>query len=178
MNPDVAIAHYKLGNLSSEEIVKLADIWLSEGIFTDSINFLAMETNPVMSTVGPMLESAIKELGQEVPSKPEAAKIAAIDTTRKMVSGEIDLMEGAGILYWDIHHEIEDELPDGKYLGSNLGFEKIFCWLREVWDCRDGSRLICYNDLPREEAEKRFLAHLKEESQIWLENQERMTSRT
>ena len=121
-----------------------------------------------MAEVGPMLESAIKELGLSIPSKIEAAKIAARDTMERMVSGELDLMVGANFLYWDIHHEVTDELPDGKYLGSNLGLEQIFCWLREVWDCRDGSRIICYTDLPRDQAEVKFLDHLREESEKWL----------
>ncbi|EOX3413538.1 hypothetical protein ACPFUN_003587 [Vibrio cholerae] len=171
MKPEIAISKYKLGLLSSEEIVQLADLWLTQGIFTDSLNFLAMELYPVMATVGPMFEKAIIELGLTVPSKIEAAKYLARDTIEKMVSGEIDLMVGANFLYWDVHHEITDELPDGKYLGSNLGFEHIFCWLREVWDCRDGSRILYYTDLPRDEAEVKFLIHLKEEAEAWLANQ-------
>lgn len=171
MKPEIAIAHYKLGKLSSEEIVKLADSWLEQGIFSDSINYLAMETTPIMATVGPMLENVISELGGEVPSKVLAAKIAAKDVVERMVSGDIDLMKGANFLYWDIHHEVTDELPDGKYLGSNLGFEYIFCWLREIWDCRDGSMILYYTDLPREQAEQKFLKHLKDEAEKWLESQ-------
>lgn len=171
MKPEIAISHYKLGKLSSEEIVKFADSWLEQGIFTDSINFLAMETTPIMATVGPMLETVIIELGGEVPIKINAAKIAAKDIVEKMVSGDVDLMKGANFLYWDIHHEVADELPDGKYFGSNLGFEHIFCWLREVWDCRAGSRIICYTDIPRDQAEQKFLMHLKEEAEKWLESQ-------
>lgn len=171
MKPEIAIARYKLGKLSSEEIVKLADSWLKQGIYTDSINFLAMETTPTMASVGPMLEAAINELGLEVPSKIVAARIAAKDTVEKMVSGDIDLMKGANFLYWDIHHEVEYELPDSEYVGDNLDFEHLFCWLREVWDCRDGSHIICYTDLPRAQAEQKFLEHLKDEAETWLENQ-------
>ena len=169
MKPNIAILHYKLGLLSSIDIVQLADSWLSQSIFTDTINFLAMETNPVMADVGPMLELAIVELWLKVPSKTEAAKALTTHTIKKMVSGEIDLMKGANFLYYDIHHEITDELPDGKYLGSNLGLVHVFCWLREVWDCRDGSRILYYTDIPRDEAELKFLAHLKKEAEAWLE---------
>jgi len=171
MKPETAIAHYNLGKLSSEDIVKLADLWLTQGLFTDSINLIAMEKTPVMSDVGPMLENAIAELDLPIPTKVEAAKIASKDVIEKMVSGEIDLVEGANFLYWDIHHAITDELPDETYLGTNLGFEHIFCWLREVWDCRDGSLLLYYTDLPREQAEQKVLEHLREESNKWLENQ-------
>lgn len=124
-----------------------------------------------MATVGPMFEQVIVELGVTVPSKIEAAKILTRDTIEKMVSGEIDLIAGANFLYWDVHHEITDELPDGTYLGSNLGLEHIFCWLREVWDCRDGSIILYYTNLPRDEAESKFINHLKEEAVAWLANQ-------
>ena len=171
MKPETAIAHYKLGKLSSEDIVKLADSWLAQGLFTNSINLIAMEQTPVMSDVGPMFEKAIAELGLPIPTKVEAARIAAKDIIEKMVSGKIDLIKGANCLYWDIHHEITDELPDGMYLGSNLGFEHLFCWLREVWDCRDGSRNLYYADLSTEQAEQKYLEHLREESKKWLESQ-------
>lgn len=121
-----------------------------------------------MAEVGPLFEKAIQELGIEIPSRVEAAKFAAKDTIQKMVSGEIDLMTGANFLYWDIHHEISEDLPDGEYLGSNLGLEYIFCWLREVWDCRDGSMILYHTDLPRDQAEVKFLDHIKEEAEKWL----------
>jgi hypothetical protein len=168
MNPELAISHYMLGKLTSKSIVGLANSWLENGIYTDSLNFILMETNPVMVDVGPLFESVIKELGLEVPTKVEAAKFVAKDTVQKMVSGEIDLMEGANFLYWEIHHEVIDELPDGKYLGSNLGLEHIFCWLREIWDCRDGSMILYHTDMPRKKAEVKFMEHLKEEAVKWL----------
>ena len=170
MKPENAIAHYKLGKLSSEDIVRLADLWLTQGLFTDSINLIAMEKTPMMSYVGPMLENAIGGLELPIPTKVESAKIVAREVIEKMVSGKMDLMEGANFLYWDIHHAITDELPDETYVGTNLGFEHIFCWLREVWDCRDGSRLLYYTDLPREQAEQKFMEHLRQESKKWLEN--------
>ena len=169
MKAEIAISSYKLGLLSSDNIVQIADTWLSQGIYTDSINFLAMETTPTIAYVGPLFEKAMTELGIDIPSKLDAATTLTRDTIEKMLSCEIDLMEGANFIYWNIHHEITDEFPDGKYLGSNLGLEQIFCWLREIWDCRDGSRILYYSDLPRDKAEMKFLAHLKEESEAWLE---------
>ncbi len=43
-----------------------------------------------------------------------------------------------------------------KYLGDSLGLEHIFCWLREIWDYRDGSRIVYYTDLARAKAEKKL----------------------
>jgi len=142
---------------------------LEQEIYADSLNFITMESDPIMADVGPLFESAMKELGLEIPSKVESARLLTKDTVQKMVSGEMDLMEAANFLYWDIHHEITDELPDGEYLGTNLGLEHLFCWLREIWDCRDGSIILYHTDLPREEAEVKFLEHLREEAKKWLE---------
>jgi len=168
MKPEVALSLYILDNLPSESIVNLANEWLTEGIFTESLSEIIFEKSPSMSTIGPLFESALKEIGIDTPTKIEAAKVVLKDTIQKMVSGETDLMEGANFIYWNIHHKITDELPDGEYLGTNLRLEYIFCWLREIWDCRDGSMILYYSDLPRDQAEKKFLAHLKEEAEKWL----------
>ena len=168
MKPEVAISLYKLDNLSSESIVDLANEWLKEGIFTESLSEIIFEKKPSMSTVGPLFESALKEIGIDIPTKIEAAKVALKDTIQRMVSGETDLMEGANFIYLKIYLKIIDELPDGEYVGTNLRLEHIFCWLREIWDCRDGSMILYYSDLPRDQAEIKFLAHLKEESEKWL----------
>jgi len=71
---------------------------------------------------------------------------------------------------YDVHLNIFGERPDKKYAGDSLGLEHIFCWLREIWDCRDGSIILYYSDLPRIEAEEKFKEHLIDESQKWLEN--------
>jgi hypothetical protein len=63
---------------------------------------------------------------------------------------------------------VSEDHPDEKYLGDSLGLEYLFCWLRELWDCRDGSIILHYTDLPRSEAEVKFKQHLFEASQTWL----------
>ena len=169
MKPNIAIALYVLGKLHSKQIVDLSHEWLMDGIFTDSINFISAEKKPEISVVGPLLEKAIVELGEEIPTRIEAAKIAIRDTAERMVSGIEDPLKGAEFIYWNIHHEINDELPDQEYLGDNLGLENIFCWLREIWDCRDGSMVLYYSELPRNIAEKKFFEHLVEETEKWLQ---------
>jgi len=168
MEPELAIAHYKLGQLSSDMIVNLANTWLDQGIYTYSLNCIFMCDHPIMAEVGPLFEEAMRELGLEIPTRIDAVKSLLRDTMQKMVSGEIDLMEGANFIAWNIYPEVEEDLPKGEYLGSNLGLEYIFCWLREVWDCRDGSTIFYYTHLPRDQAEIQFLRHIKEECEKWL----------
>ncbi len=170
LSPNLAIAYYQLGALSPLNLVQLSDQWLCESIFTDSINILQTHKDPKMYEVSDLFEKAMEELNVAIPTRIESAWIVAEDILQRMVAGSIDLMDGANFLYNDVHHEIDEELPDGKYLGSNLGFEHIFCWLREIWDCRDGSTLFYYTDLPRNEAEIKFQQHLMEEAVKWLDS--------
>jgi hypothetical protein len=167
--PTIAIAYYQLRLLSSNDLVTLADTWLNQGIYTDSINYLQMEKDPIMSEASELFLKAMEEMKVDIPTRVASAWIVTEDILERIVSGSIDLMDGVNFIYWDVHHEIDMELPDGKYLGSNLKLEQVFCWLREVWDCRDGSRLICHEDLSRDKAEQKFLGYLMDECQKWLE---------
>jgi hypothetical protein len=168
MTPELAIVHFQIGQLSSDEIVSLANSWLNQGIYTDALNDIFMQGTTDSYVVFPLFKTAIQKLGVAIPSRIDAAKFLARDTLQKMVSGEIDLVAGANYLSWEIHPATTAELPDGKYLGSNLGFEYIFLWIREIWDCRDGDMILYYTNLPRHQAELKFLEHLKEEAEKWL----------
>lgn len=169
MKPIKAYSLYKLGKLSSDKIAELANLWLDEGIYTDSLNDIFSTAHPNMADLSPAFEKAMKELGVNEPTRFEAAQILIKATLKEIVENKIEPDEGASFIYWDVHHELTDEIPDKEYVGDNLGLEHIFCWLREIWDCRDGSMILYYTDLPRAEAEIKFKEHLTEEAKKWLE---------
>jgi hypothetical protein len=171
MDPIEAYSLFKLGKLSSDKIVSLANLWLENNIFANSLVHLFGISKPIMSDVAPFFEKAMKELKVNKPTNLEAAKILIEITLRKIVENKLDPVEGASFLYEEIYHTLTNEIPDKKYVGDNLGLEYIFCWLREIWDCRDGSRLLYYADLPRSEAEVKFIEHLVEGAEKWLESE-------
>jgi hypothetical protein len=121
--------------------------------------------------VGLLFESAMRELDVQEITRVDAAKILIKNTLEGILAGDIDAVYGVSFLYWDVHHELYEELPDKEYVGDSLHLEHLFCWLREIWDCRNGSRLLYYTDIPRDQAELRFKEHLLEESQKWLEEE-------
>ena len=168
IEPDEAYALYILNNLNSSKIVELAITWLLNGLFTDSLNDLFWEKEPEMYVVGPMFEKLMEELDIPTLTRIEAANIVILSTLTRIVQKEIEPEVGASSIYYDVWGEVEEEYPVIKYLGDSLGLEYKFCWLREIWDCRDGSMIICYSDLPRDQAEKKFEEHLIEEAQNWL----------
>ncbi len=169
MEPVEAYSRFVLRKLRSDEIASLANSWLSNGTFTETLNQLWCEKEPVMSSVGPLFEKAMIELGVERPDRLEAARTIIRATLKRIIQSKIPPDEGAAFLYWDVYLEISAEWPNEKYAGDCLGLENIFCWLREIWDCRDGSLILYYSDLPRSEAEEKFKQHLIDESRKWLE---------
>lgn len=168
MNPDEANARFVLGKLSSDAIVRLANQWIDSGLYTEALGELCMIKSPVMSEVGPMFASAMKELGIGCPSRLEAAMLLVRVGMERVSRGCATPVEEAEYLYWDVHHEVSDINPDKEYVGDSLGLGSVFCWLREIWDCRDGSMILYHTELPRHEAEKKFIEHLKEAAAEWL----------
>lgn len=168
MMPPEANARYVLGILSSDAVVDLANEWLEAGLYSSSLGELCTVTAPVMSDVGPLFVSAMRELGVVSPTKIEAARLLVWTTLERVSTGCSNPVEEAEFLYWDVHHALASELPDKTYVGDNLGLENVFCWLREIWDCRDGSMLLYHADLPRDLAEKKFVEHLREASTRWI----------
>ncbi|MCC2525733.1 hypothetical protein [Vibrio coralliilyticus] len=168
MEPIEAYSLYILGKLSSDKIVILANSWLEKGLFTDSLNDIYWEDSPIMADVGPRFEKAIEELNINKMSRFEAANKLIELTLTRIINSELEPDVGATFLYYDVHHVINDEYPDKEFMGDSLGLEHIFCWLREIWDCRDGSRILYHTDLSRKDAEAKFNEHLIEEAQKWL----------
>lgn len=168
MNPDEANARFVLGKLSSDAIVRLANQWIDSGLYTEALGDLCIMKSPVMSDVGPMFASAMKELGIICASRLEAAILLVRFGMERISSGCATPVKEAEFLYWNVHHEVSDINPDKEYVGDSLGLDSVFCWLREIWDCRDGSMILYHTNLPRQEAEKKFIEHLQEAAAEWL----------
>lgn len=164
ISPQSAYARYRIGQLHSRDIVAVAHVWLSRGIYTDSLSELSFLNNPQMAEVAPLFEKASLELGIAMSTREDAAKYLVNETLQQIAAGTVDPVNGASYLY-ELHLEMQNELPDLEYVGDSLGLENLFAWLREVWDCRDGSLILYYTDLPRAEAESRFVAHIRDEAQ-------------
>jgi hypothetical protein len=164
MEPEEAYLRYKLGLLTSDDIAGLARSWIeSDSHFSDELVEIYTERNPTMAEVGPLFESAVRELGVPEATRQQAARSLISSTLNHIASGETDPVEGATLLY-HLHIDLSSELPDRKYVGDSLGLEHVFCWLREYWDCRDGDTILYHTDLPRKEAEKLFVQHIVEEA--------------
>lgn len=90
LSPAIAIAYYQLRLLSSADLVTLADTWLNQGIYTDSINYLQMEKNPIMSEASELFLKAMEEMKVDIPTRVASAWIVTEDIMERIVSGSID----------------------------------------------------------------------------------------
>jgi hypothetical protein len=168
IDPEEAYARYLFRELSSEEMRTLADAWLNQGMFTESLNQLCWLKEPDLFDAERLFKKSLQELEIKPPSRLEAAHLLIRITLQRIVQSQIAPEKGAEFLYFIVHSQVSEDHPDEKYLGDSLGLEYLFCWLRELWDCRDGSIILHYTDLPRSEAEVKFKQHLFEASQTWL----------
>jgi hypothetical protein len=169
MKPNQAYALYRIGKLSTPEIVELANSWLEEGLYSFHLGEIITNPDPIFKEISPLFEKAMADLGIETQTQLESAHSLMSFTLNNIVTGEIAPDIGASYLYWEVHHEITDKYPDKEFVGDNLGLEHVFCWLREIWDCRDGSMILYHTDLPRDQAEVKFKEHLIEEAKLLLE---------
>ena len=53
---------------------------------------------------------------------------------------------------------------NSKYLGSELGLERMYTWYRELQDWEDGSKLFYYNNLSRSKQRIKFVEELVNEA--------------
>lgn len=169
MRPAEAYANFRLGRLGSYEIVALAEAWIDEGLDAPSLVGLWGLRNPNIADVGPLFQRAMCELALTEPSRADAARFLVRSTLENLVAGKIDAVEGAEFVH-DVHCNVQEDLPDREYLGDSLGTQMVECWLREIWDCRDGSILFYHADLPRDQAELKFRQYLIDAAREWLES--------
>jgi hypothetical protein len=105
---EVAAALWRLGLLRSDEITGIAYRALESGHDSLSLRILAGETEPILSTVGPLFERALEEVGVPVPSAEDAGRAVARHFASAIVAGTLGPVEGARRIWWDVfgHREI------------------------------------------------------------------------
>jgi len=169
MNLSLAAAKMVLGQLSSRDLVDIAMKALQEGFDSPSLAVLAGETAPIWSEVSPLFERGLRESGVAIPSKRESIWMLLSHLLAQISSGEIDCYEGMGMIDHAIRRNLPEEFEDTRYVGDGLGMERCYTWYRELQDAEDGSMLLYYSDLPRDEAIAKFRVNLIEEARKALE---------
>ena len=109
MNLKTAAAFYKLGHLTSRDLVKIALENLDSYDNQQSLGILAGESNPEMAEVGLLFEQALAELGISQPTREEAANGVAKYIAEKITLGQISPYQGAREI-WKKAYNVVDGL--------------------------------------------------------------------
>lgn len=116
-------------------------------------------------------QQMLSELRIELPTKMEAANILLNYFMTKMIEEPTRAFELMTKIQNRIYYVIkwpENTVNSKKYVGQELGLQHMYTWYRELQDFKDGSRLLYYNELPRNEQKVKFEEHLVEEARNWL----------
>ncbi len=164
IQPIEVYSRFTLGLINGEEIIAIAKTWLEAYPDSENLNELSWQIQYIMSDISPLFIGFMAELEISKPNIQQAAILVTHETIKRIVELEVDPIEATEFLYWKVHHQMDEKFQDSEYIGDNLGLENIFCWLREYWDSQDGSMVLYYPDIPRNIAEKKYVAHIIEEA--------------
>jgi hypothetical protein len=163
-----AAAFYKLGLLTYTKLKDYSSKWLDHLDYSDRL--YDVHQDPSMSqSVSPAFEHLLHEREIDIPSEEEAVRIVLKYYLRMIVQGECDAFEGMKFIDSKLYSRIHPLHPGEEFAGQCLGLEHMYTWYRELQDAEDGSAIIYYTDLPKEEAVQKFKNHLQQEAKKLLE---------
>jgi hypothetical protein len=165
MNFKEKIANYCLGNFQLNHFPSIALTALEEGIESESMLILAgMCDRDNTFEIQQYIDSSINELKIVFPDKYTSAQILLSYYFNKMINYPELAYEIMIVIDNDIMKKVDWEnelqLPKIKYVGEELGLEKVYTWYRELQDFEDDSMLLYYNELPRNKQKEKFISNL------------------
>jgi len=89
MNIKQAASFYYFNMISSEKLPEIAMNALLEGMESESLLLLASETDKIMSTVGPLFDQCLIELGLDTKSRIDHSIEASKYYAQQLISGDI-----------------------------------------------------------------------------------------
>jgi hypothetical protein len=121
----IAAAKHALDVLESQEIPQLADDALNAGLYSDSLAKLYDVRDPVMADVGPLFESALKELGVGIPTQEDAIFVLLRHYARCILEGVLRPREGLGRIREDVYDPADLHARSKEYTGDSHGIQKL-----------------------------------------------------
>jgi len=129
----LAAARYVLGNVASEELARVADTLLTEGVYSSAIGEFGTTRGLVMAEAGPLFEQALRDLNVDVPSPEEAVWVLLRYHIGRIAYAEVSPREGLQSVFaiYDRAHLHEQS---GTYAGDSHGIEQLIAAYWE-YDC-------------------------------------------
>lgn len=169
MNFQEKLANYILGNLTRNYFPDIALAALNQGIESESLLILAgMTDRDNTFELQKYFEGSLMELDITLPSKIEAAQLLLRYYLAEMIAHPEKAFEAMIKIDNDIYHQVdwleELGLTGKKFVGEELGLERLYTWYRELQDFEDNGMLLYFNELSREKQKEKFQEYLVEEA--------------
>lgn len=122
----IAASFYVIEELRGEDLPKIAEKALCDGLDSPSLRRLAGEPNTIiMSDAGPLFEKSLAELGILLPGKDEACFEAAKFYARKIIGREIAPYIGAKAIWKKIANKVKKQSILHYFIGAASELEEI-----------------------------------------------------
>ncbi len=103
---ELLAARYSIGTALSDDIRAAADQALLSGSYSPSLVELAETRHPILSTIGPLFETALAELGTGVPSRDQAVRTIARHHLARIVAGDTQPRDGLSDFMQDVYYPV------------------------------------------------------------------------
>jgi len=120
----LAAARYVLGNVASEELARVADTLLTEGVYSQAIGELGTTRGLVMAEAGPLFEQALRDLNVDLPSPDEAVWVLLRYHIGRIAYEEVSPREGLQSVL-DVYNRAHLYGQSGTYVGDSHGIEQL-----------------------------------------------------
>lgn len=162
MDRKEAYSRFELNLFNSSQLVELANLWLEQGIFCDALNELCSLRYPQGSQPDELFKKAMVELGEERPTRLEAAEMIIANTLNSIINGDESAVSGAMLLYNEVYDELEDIIKDGYHPREKLGLQELF-YLGSEYD-----EISAENQWQNKAYLSKIELKIKEEAESWL----------
>ena len=120
----LAAARYVLGDLPSEELARIADALLTEGVYSQAIGELATTRHLVMADAGPLFEQTLRDLNVDTPSREEAVWVLLRYHIGRIAYEDVAPREGLQSVL-DVYHRADLYTQNQTYVGDSHGIEHL-----------------------------------------------------
>jgi len=172
MNFTELLADYYLGNRTTSNLPEIALVGVQEGLESESLLILAgMHHNDNQHEIASYFEHVESELNIISFPPLKCATILLKHYLSELINKPNKSYDLMTRIHCDIYTNLnfdESVANNSKYLGDELGLEKMYTWYRELQDWEDGSALLYYNNLSRPKQRLKFIEELISEAEIVL----------
>ena len=165
---EIEAARYRLGVATGQDLVRAAEAAMLAGIESETLVHLAIETDPIMSDVGPLFERTLLELSIEIPGEGEACWALLRHHMLRIATREVNPRAGAQAILDEVYYPGDLYEQAREYIGDSHDLHHILGNLYGIDDLLERPEEVSFDGKYGAEAIAAMEAHLHELAVKWL----------